>query len=118
MFFTGDLMDENPRESLRYMGEPLIRWVGELSRSTRIVGSSIAVFVAYFALSFASYQFVIPPSSNAVFWPPTGMVFALFIRARWARRFWPGWVIAIFFGQLTSVRYHGGPLMVALAWSL
>ncbi len=95
-----------------------VRRVAELHRPACIVGSSVAVFIAYLAVAHASYAFVIPPSRIAVFWLPSGMAFALFVRARWARWLWPGWVVAIFLGELTNTRYHGVPLAVGLAWAL
>jgi signal transduction histidine kinase len=88
------------------------------SRPAIMIASSIVVCLAYIALATVSYRFVIPPSPNAVFWIPSGMTFALLVRASHARWLWPGWLVAVFVGEAAVARIHGVPLAVASAWGL
>ena len=96
----------------------IVKRLGTLPRPVVILGSSIALGLAYLAIARASYAFVIPPNPNAVFWLPSGMTFALFVRTRRARWLWPGWLIAIFIGEMMVVSAQGHPLSVRLAWPL
>jgi signal transduction histidine kinase len=82
------------------------------------VGSSFLVFALYSVGAAMSYEFVIPPSQTAVFWLPSGMTFALFARARRVPSFWPGWLLALFLGELVVVHAHGIPWAVAAAWGM
>jgi signal transduction histidine kinase len=103
---------------LEDLADRIVNRLGALPRPVVILGSSLALGLAYMAIARASYAFVIPPNLNAVFWLPSGMTFALFVRARRARWLWPGWSIAIFIGEMMVVRAQGHPLSVALAWPL
>jgi signal transduction histidine kinase len=79
----------------------------------RLLGCS-ALLAAYLALAEASYVFVFPPERNAVFWLPSGLTLALFLRAERAR--WPAWLVAIVLGEMLIVSRHGHPLPVIVAW--
>jgi signal transduction histidine kinase len=96
----------------------LMQRVAALPYRVTIPVTSVALFLIYLAVAQVSYAFVIPPSLSAVFWLPSGVTFALFLRARHAPSFWPGWLAAIFCGELLVVRRHGIPSAVAQAWSL
>src|SRR5688572_5596490 len=80
--------------------------IGAIPRPVAILVSSVALGVVYTLVAEPSYRFVIPPSPNAVFWLPTGMNFALFVIARRVRWLWPGWMVALFLGEMGLGLYH------------
>jgi signal transduction histidine kinase/integral membrane sensor domain MASE1 len=75
-----------------------------------------ALFLAYLVLAEACYVFVFPPHPNAVFWLPSGLTLALFLRTTPAR--WPAWLLATLGAEALVVLQHGLPLPVALAWGV
>ncbi len=80
--------------------------------------SGVALAALYLAVAQFSYEFVIPPNRNAVFWIPSGITFALAVRSRWTPRIWASFGAALFLSQLGIVLYHGDPFRVAFAWAL
>ena len=78
--------------------------------------SVVALFSVYFVIADASYQFVFPPGKNALFWLPSGLNVALFVRTAPSR--WPGWACAIFLAETTVVIRHGAPPEIAVAWGI
>ncbi|MDI1475319.1 MASE1 domain-containing protein [Polyangium sp. y55x31] len=74
----------------------------------------VVLFLAHLGLSEASYLFVFPPSNNAVFWLPSGLTMAWFLRT--APRHWPTWLLVIFLAEVLVVLQHGQPPAVAMAW--
>ncbi|MDI1445586.1 MASE1 domain-containing protein [Polyangium sp. 6x1] len=82
--------------------------------SARTLLGCAVLFLAHVGLSEASYLFVFPPASNAIFWLPSGLTLAWFLRTAPAR--WPAWLLAIFLAEVLIVLVHGQPPAVALAW--
>ena len=80
-------------------------------------GSAVVFFLLYLLVAELSYAFVIPPRSNAIFWLPSGITFAGFLRARWLPPIWPFWLLAAFLGELFLVSNHGIPPLTAFIWS-
>ncbi|MDC0742540.1 sensor histidine kinase [Polyangium mundeleinium] len=76
----------------------------------------VVLFLAYFGLSEASYLFVFPPASNAVFWLPSGLTMAWFLRTSPAH--WPAWLLAVFLAEVLVVLQHGQPPALAMAWGV
>src|SRR5262249_19053987 len=72
------------------------------------------LLVGYLALSETSYALVFPPEENAVFWMPSGLTLALFLRTPPA--LWPAWVLIIFLAETLTVLLHDAPLPVAVVW--
>src|SRR6185503_16326246 len=82
------------------------------------MASSVLLFAVYVAGAVASSVFVIPPSQSAVAWLPSGLNFALFVRARRIPALWPGWLAALWLGQFVVVGYSDGlPMVTTLFWS-
>jgi signal transduction histidine kinase len=81
------------------------------------LAGAAALFLIFLILGELSYFFVIPPSSNAVFWLPSGLTFALFVRARWTPRIWPFLLTAIFLGELLVVWIHQDAFEMMFVWS-
>jgi signal transduction histidine kinase/integral membrane sensor domain MASE1 len=76
----------------------------------------LGLFGAYLVLAEVNYVFVIPPQKSSIFWLPSGMALAWFLRTPRSR--WPAWLLAIFVaGTLINLR-HGLPLSVSLAWGV
>jgi signal transduction histidine kinase len=85
---------------------------------TGAVGSSLLLFFVYTVTAILSYFFAIPDTQSAVFWIPTGLTFALFVRARFAPRLWTGWLLAIFVAEFIIIFYYRSlPPPVAVGWA-
>jgi len=80
--------------------------------------SGLALLLGHFALAEWSYQFVFPPDTSAVFWLPSGLSVALFIRMRFSPQVWLYWLPALFLSELAVTLHHGVPLVTALSWSI
>ncbi|MDI1435396.1 MASE1 domain-containing protein [Polyangium sorediatum] len=74
----------------------------------------VVLFLAFLGLSEASYLFVFPPASNAVFWLPSGLTMAWFLRTTPAH--WPAWLLVVFLAEVLVVLQHGQPPALAMAW--
>ena len=100
-------------------GTALLDRLATRARGLGAIASSALLFAVYVAGAVAtSSVFVIPPSQSAVAWLPSGLNFALFVRARRIPALWPGWLAALWLGQFVVVRYNDGlPMVTALAWS-
>lgn len=95
-------------------------WVDSILKKPFFIGhifSSVVIFLSYVLLAEWSYNFVLPPSSNAVFWIPSAITFALFLRARWKPEVWFYWSTALVLAEFYIVRGHGVPITTALIWS-
>jgi len=82
--------------------------------STRTFLGCVVLFLAYLGLAEASYLFVFPPASNAVFWLPSGLTMAWFLRT--TRAHWPAWLLVVFLAEVLVVLRHGLPPALAAAW--
>lgn len=79
--------------------------------------SAAIVFITYVLLAEWSYTFVLPPNKAAIFWLPSGISAAIFVRARWHIKLWPLWLLALFTGELYVALSHDVPLVTAIIWS-
>lgn len=79
--------------------------------------STISIFITYLILANLSYAFVIPPNSSSVFWIPSGFTFFIFIRTTHLTKFWPFWLLAIFFGELAVTNFHELPISSMYLWA-
>src|SRR5690242_5731850 len=100
------------RKVQRSLARPVSAWSRHLALPVRLVG----LFLAFVILGETSYLFVFPPSKNALFWLPTGLTLALFLRARADR--WAPWLLVIVLAQAVVVLRHGQTLPVAASWGL
>ena len=99
-------------------GTALLDRLATRARGLGAIASSVLLFAVYVAGANVCHVFVIPPSQSAVAWLPSGLNFALFVRARRIPALWPGWLAALWLGQFVVVRYKDGlPMVTALAWS-
>ncbi|HEX4998422.1 MAG TPA: ATP-binding protein [Terriglobia bacterium] len=97
------------------------RWIAGLLAAPHRFGafaSAVVFFFLYVLVAELSYAFVIPPSSNAVFWLPSGITFSAFVRARRLPQIWPFWLSALFLGQLAVVFRHGVPPFTGITWAV
>lgn len=96
------------------------KWLTKLQGLPFLSGyiiSAVIVFISYVLLAKWSYTFVLPPNKAAVFWLPSGISAALFVRARWHVKVWPLWLLALFTGELYIALSHDVPTLTAFIWS-
>jgi signal transduction histidine kinase len=99
-------------------GTALLDRLATRARGLGVIASSVLLFAVYVVGAEACHVFVIPPSQSAVAWLPSGLNFALFVRARRIPALWPGWLAALWLGQFVVVRYNDGlPMVTAILWS-
>ncbi|MDI3290155.1 MASE1 domain-containing protein [Polyangium sp. 15x6] len=91
----------------------LRRWLMSV-QPARTILACVVLFLAYLGLSEASYLFVFPPAKNAVFWLPSGLTMAWFLRTTPAH--WSAWLLVNFLAEVLVVLLHGQPLALAMAW--
>ncbi|MDC3958888.1 sensor histidine kinase [Polyangium jinanense] len=91
----------------------LRRWLMSV-QPARTVLACVVLFLAHLGLSEASYLFVFPPANNAVFWLPSGLTMAWFLRTTPAQ--WSAWLFVIFLAEVLVVLLHGQPPGLAIAW--
>jgi len=109
---------EAPAEIEVVWGTALLERLATRARGLGAIASSVLLFAVYVAGAMACHVFVIPPSQSAVAWLPSGLNFALFVRARRIPALWPGWLAALWLGQFVVVRYNDGlPMVTTLFWS-
>jgi signal transduction histidine kinase len=97
------------------------QWIGRLTTLPFYFGpllSGFLLFIVYVLLAEWSYYFVIPPSSNAVFWLPSCITVSIFIRARRIPKVWPFWLMTLFLAEFFVLTHHHVPMIAALFWSL
>lgn len=78
----------------------------------------LALSLAYILLGEWSYQFVLSPEPNAIFWLPSGLTVYSMTVLRWKKHLWPFVLIPLFFGELLLVLRHEVPVLVSVLWSL
>jgi signal transduction histidine kinase len=89
-----------------------------LENGLGILASSAALFAVFLATALLSYRFTIPETQSAVFWIPTGITFALFLRARRTPRLWPGWLAVIFLAEILVVHHFRGlSWVISVGWA-
>lgn len=79
--------------------------------------STLILFLLYIFAAHQSYLFVFQPGTNAVFWLPSGVTVALFIKARSHPKIWPYWLLALLSGHYFVVSAHEAPLITTVFWS-
>lgn len=97
------------------------KWLDKLQAMPSYGGyilSSSILFLLYVLLGKWSYTFTFPPNTAAVFWLPSGVTTAFFVRAKSHRSFWPMWLISIFIGEYYVSVSNDVPAVTAIIWSL
>src|SRR5688572_5944356 len=86
----------------------LRRWRSGLSsapgQALNLLLGCAALFVAYLALGKLNQGFVFPPRNHAMFWLPSGLALAWFLRA--PRSHWPACLLAVFGADVWIGSWH------------
>lgn len=88
--------------------------LASLPHSLGLLASTAGLFLVYLPIAYLSRTFVISPHPSAIFWLPSGLTIALFIRARWFPSLWLGWLLAIGLAQYVTFLDYPIPVPVKL----
>jgi signal transduction histidine kinase len=83
-----------------------------------VIALNLLLFIIFILIGKQNQSFLFSPADSAIFWLPSGVTAAFFIRVRNIKKLWVVGLVVIFFAEWATNSLQGGlPLFTNLVWA-